>query len=460
MGLINRDLPAPPAWPPPRDGEDIHELHRYVRARDPVGHQVHTALAMLYLFLLPLATAPKDVASVILIGYAIIRLPNTWRCYPPLLRDALLWTLIAWAAVHGVSIIWSAAPVEGWTELKAFRVILLPLALWPVLDRIPWLVGSFLLGVLGLNLIQFAQRLELFGFGLEGDDRARGMLHPIQSGAFNLAAMTWHVAFLLRAGWRRLPRSALIFWASAVGLAAATVGLLIAGSRGSWLAAAIVLPALWVTFVARVPEARRRALILLAVGSLGAAATWFGGGGGYVQQRVGNAIEEFRAAQEQGDFTTGVGQRVVMTRWAWRFFLEAPIYGQGAGSFRAESKTTPEFERMAEERPGRAKANKFTPAHPHSAYLHVLATTGILGFLPFAAALLILFVRAARDRRDHPFADASLFVLVGWLIGTNFDSYHLNGHLFGLFAFIVAIALPHRPPVERLTQPSGGRTAL
>ena len=58
----------------PTDRTAWHDARR----RDPVGHHVQFALAVLYLFLLPLATAPKDVAFGALLVYALLRLPKTW----------------------------------------------------------------------------------------------------------------------------------------------------------------------------------------------------------------------------------------------------------------------------------------------------------------------------------------------------------------------------------------------
>ena len=37
---------------------------------------------------------------------------------------------------------------------------------------------------------------------------------------------------------------------------------------------------------------------------------------------------------------------------------------------------------------------------------------------------------------------------ISWLIGSQFDSYHLNGHLLGLLMFAIALIMPHRDPVE------------
>ena len=47
------------------------------------------------------------------------------------------------------------------------RGALLPVLLWPVLDRLPWLIASALAGVAVANVVQIAQLLELAGFATD-----------------------------------------------------------------------------------------------------------------------------------------------------------------------------------------------------------------------------------------------------------------------------------------------------
>ncbi len=81
-------------------------------------------------------------------------------------------------------------------------------------------------------------------------------------------------------------------------------------------------------------------------------------------------------------------------------------------------------------------------------YLHQLATAGILGGLILLAVVGLSLRRSFLDPPDHLYADGTLFVLISWLIGGVFDAYHLNGHMFGLFTFIVALTLCHRAAIR------------
>jgi O-antigen ligase len=441
MAHARTDIARPVAWPPPADQDSIAAAVEYGRLRDPVGHNVHTALAVAYLFLLPLATTPKDVAAGVLLVWALVRLPHTWSCYTALARDGLLWLLAVWAAWHGLGLLWSPEAGAGWDELQAFRVLVTPLVLWPILDRREWLVGALLAGVFAQNLVQLGQGLEIFGLGPELNDRLGGLVHPIQTGAFCAAAMCWHLGALLgrhHVGRRRN----LLSVASVTGLVAATGGLVFSGSRGPWISAAIAVPLGLVVTALRRPPARRPALVLAASGLVCLAGAWLVAGD-IVSTRVEQAVAEVRAAAS-GDYETDVGER--LTRWsaAWAVFLDKPIAGAGGGGYA-----------HAREELGYGMAPTSDP-HAHSLYLHELATAGAPGGLLLAAIIVLTFRRAARARADLPYAAGTLYALAAWLIGAQFDCYQLAGNMFGLFTFIVALTLPQRG-APRLATPSRTR---
>lgn len=445
MPLIRRDLPAPNVWPSLRERAEVQAVTNYVRERDPVGHKVHIALACLYIGMLPLLGAAKDVSFVLVVGYALIRLPNTWRAYPALLRHALLWTTLAWTIWQGCTIAWSTDPEEGLSSLRAFRVILTPLALWPVLDAVVLFIASFLIGVFTANLVQLAQGLELFGLHPADDERLRSMIHPIQFGTMCTAAMCWHLSALLRgsrAWWRAKP-----WWgiATVIGLGAAVIGLIFTGSRGPWIAAGVTMPLMVVVVLLRRPSTRRAAIILLSVGIVGAVIAW-PLVGHMVTTRYHQAVEELEQAVEGDEYATSTGLRLKLWSWALQFWRDAPVIGIGAGSYKSAQYENAEFQRLVAEHP--EDEDYLARHHAHQTYLHVLCCTGLIGAVLMAAVLLIVITRAWKDPADHLYADGTFFALVGWLVGANFDAYHLNGHLFGLFWFLAAITMTHRLPAR------------
>jgi O-antigen ligase len=422
MAHARQDIARPAAWPPPTD---------------PAGHVVHTALAATYLFLLPLATTPKDVAAGVLLAWVLVRLPHIWTCYTALARDRLVWLLAAWAAWHGLCLLWSPDAAAGWDELQAFRVLVAPLVFWPILDRGPWLVGALLAGVLAQNLVQLGQGLEILGLEAGANDRLPGLIHPIHTGAFCVAAMCWHLGALLRRPGAAGRRRWLLDAASVTGLVAATGGLVFSGSRGPWISAAVAVPLGLVVTGLRRSWARRPALALAVIGLISLTGAWIAAGS-FVSVRVDQAVAEIRAASA-GDYESDVGERLARWSAAWAVFLDEPVTGAGGGGYA-----------RAREELGYGMAPTSDP-HAHSLYLHELATAGAPGGLLLLAIVVLTLRRAIRDRPDHPYADGTLYALIGWLIGAQFDCYQLAGNMFGLFTFIVALTLPRRATIRQRT---------
>ncbi len=397
-------------------------------ARLAMGDRIHAAWAVLYLLLLPLATTPKDIAFMGLCACAILRFPWTWRRYRDLGSDTLAWLLGAWALWHALSIIWSADPHQGFDELRAYRVVVTGLAIWPVVDRMVWMIAAFLLGAFLANAVQLLQFLEWFGLHPNQFQRLAGLVHPINTGAAMSVAICWHVSATLKGrSWT--------LWASIAGLAAASAGLVFAGSRGPWISAAVGVVLAFVIIPIRRPRLRPRILLLVAMGVVTAAAGWLIAGD-FVMARVNQARANLQAFNED---PSADNEELRLAAWlsAWEVFRESPVRGVGAGGYgpaAAESSFGPVLPPINH--------------HAHSLYLHVLACTGIIGFALLAGVVGLSLYRAYCDRADHIYVDGSLFALITWLVGAAFDTYQLSGQLFGMFVFITVITSRHRAHAE------------
>jgi O-antigen ligase len=429
------------AAPKPRTVEQVQRRLRDARLRDPLGHQIHTFVAMSFLVCLPLSPAAGGIAFALLAFNTLLRLPHTWRCLGPALDARCLWWLGAWVAWCAISLTWSSDPRLGFEEIGASRMLLLPLMLWPILDRAPWLIAAALMGVFAQNVMQLLQGLDWIEWRPhEGDGRLGGLVHPIHTGTWCMAAMCWHVMGMMRCtGWMR--------WISAAGALAACAGLIVSGSRGPWLATVVVIPLFLLVTMIRRAELRRTAITIAGIMMLGAVVA-----GPFVTsqiaERMDDSIAEWRDARDHGVYWTSVGSRVGMTRWAWEVFADHPIHGAGAGSYPVAQAVIPDFQAAVERLPKRRLSSMMVHKQPHSTLLYVLACTGVIGAILYFAGLVTALRQCGRDPPDHLYADAAFFIMIGWCIGSLFDCYNLNGALWGLFALLIATTMPMRPSIR------------
>ena len=418
-----RNASKPASQPTTGIAGGLAETWSDCRLRDPIGHYVHTAFALCYVLLLPVATAPKDIAWAALAITTVARLPRIHRCFKAPCRDRLIWLLLAWAAWHGISILWSADRAAGLDEWGAFRVVLTPLLLWPVLDHVALLIGAFLVGVVGANLVQLTQQFHWLGQNPGFNGRLEGWLHPVHTGAICAAALCWHLSAILKG--RRWLR-----WLSLIGAAAAVAGLIGSGSRGPWLAVAATIPLglLVIGFTTR--RLRRAVLVIALVGIVGAGVAWVATGD-FVTTRIQQATDDIRNAID-GDYHTDVGERLARWAGAWKVFVKSPLRGVGAGGYGQAI--------------GELGYSDVSPEnyHAHSVYMHVLACTGLPGVLILAGVVVISVRRVCKFRPEHVYSIGTILVLSTWLIGAVFDAYHLNGNMFGLLTLLVALTLPYR----------------
>jgi O-antigen ligase len=137
-----------------------------------------------------------------------------------------------------------------------------------------------------------------------------------------------------------------------------------------------------------------------------------------------------------------------MNRWAWAIFRAHPLCGIGAGGYPSAQAQDADFQAAMKRLPHRRFHDLMVHDHPHSSTLYLLSTTGIIGSLLFGAGVFTALRRAWRDPPNNLYADAAFFIMIGWIIGAQFDTYNLNGHLWGMFALLIALTMPKRPPLR------------
>ncbi len=147
-------------------------------------------------------------------------------------------------------------------------------------------------------------------------------------------------------------------------------------------------------------------------------------------------------ATEQAD--RNVATRLVLWDISWKMFLDHPLLGVGMGDYSSEA------EKRLAERQVR------TTVDSHNIYLQILATRGLVGFVPFVAYWVVLVMtlwklarRAARGSLAHHYAigalGATAAVLVGALTENNID----DAEVFAAFMFLVGIAFAQLPSESR-----------
>ncbi len=500
MPLFRSDLTRPPGWPPPKFGSSqIDTALQYARQRDPLGHTIHTTFAVLFFITLPFSTFTNAIATILLYSYAILRLHATWPAYSTLLRRPTLWIVLAFASWTAISLTWSPDPSQGASELWSWRMMALPLALWPVLHNLPLLIGSLLLGIFIQNCCQFLQFFDLLPLSRHHQDspnlhRYGGFMYFIQTGAWSAVALAFHTVAIL---FNRDKQ----FWISLLGLIAATIGLIASGSRGAWIAT-LIIPLGVILITIQHPTTRRPALILATLALIATAISW-----PYLQKPVISRIEiattEAQQALDEQNYESSVGLRIGLWRWAWQMYKNDPLQGTGAGGYLPTLDTLPLFTKTKERvNQNPTRINWHRRNHAHSSPFHILATLGTPGIALFLTLLLLLTNHSLKlsrqsniqpcpvplpeaerkavreswsDRHDlprasgrgtelseiaitrlhlpspHPWLIALPLVLATWIIGSLFDCYHLNGNLVGLLAFIITITIA--PSLKMPTPP-------
>jgi O-antigen ligase len=208
-----------------------------------------------------------------------------------------------------------------------------------------------------------------------------------------------------------------------VGLLVQLLSLLLNRTRGAWLALIGGLAVVTVLI-------RRRGVLLAGV-AVAVAAVAFAAGNREIR---GRALTMFDALSRRGD--QNIATRLVLWDISWEVFKEHPLLGVGMGDY------TIEAERHLRER------RVTTTVDSHNIYLHLLATRGLVGFLPFVFFWVVLFRVLFQARRSLVGRDAFGFhfvtgviaaavaVLIGALTENNID----DSEVFIAFMFLLGIS--------------------
>lgn len=268
-------------------------------------------------------------------------------------------------------------------------------------------------------LLAFVQRAGGFDLGpihVGAEHRVGGTLYTTTFAGVLYQMIVLHAATVVRPRLGRARR-----WLIVVVLSE-FAALLLTMTRGAWIA-------LFAGITGTVVALRSRALALAGVAALVvlAAFTFL-----YANDQ-GRTIAVTSMATSEPD--RNVGTRLVLWDMSWEMFREHPLLGVGMGDYSIEAQA-----RLA----GRSAR---TTVDSHNIFLHVLATRGLLGFLPLLAYFVVLIVSLIRimrgaepGSRERHYAAGALGVTAAILAGSLTENNIDDSEVFVAFMFIVGLA--------------------
>jgi len=268
-----------------------------------------------------------------------------------------------------------------------------------------------------VGIVQRAGGLDAGFIHIGAQYRVSSTLYTMTFAGILYQLIVMNLSVLFVRGMRIWPR---VLLAAATGLE--FVALLFTMTRGAWLALVAGLVALALMVRGRVALAMGGVLVVALVGVSLISSN--------VQQ--GRSVPELLRSGLDRDAAT----RVVLWDIAWDLFREHPWLGVGMGDYTTEANELLQGRQVT------------TTVDSHNMYLQILATRGLVGFVPFLAFWVVLFRllfglrhRLPKGSLDRQYATgaiaAAVAVLVGGLTELNLD----DGEVLMAFTFLLGIGL-------------------
>jgi O-antigen ligase len=278
-------------------------------------------------------------------------------------------------------------------------------------------------------VVQRAGGMDLGFVHIPARFRVGGTLYTMTFAGILYQLIVLNCAVLLAKGMAARGR---IFLAAVVALQ--FVAIMLTMTRGAWVALIGGLVALCILV-------RKRVLTWSAMGLVAALVLF----SLFNFRQQGRSIPELLSSGLDKDTST----RVVLWDIAWDLFRAHPFFGVGMGDY------TIEADKLL------AGRKVTTTVDTHNVYLHILATRGLVGFVPFVFFWLVWLRELFRLRRrfepgslDHQYAvgaiAATVAVLLGALTELNID----DSEVFMTFMFATGLVLS-----ARYQSPAGIRRA-
>ena len=408
------------------------------------GRYPTLAAAHLWCFFVSWPVTFVELAGIPLLVCTLARMHRNYRYIPSIILQPLVIAVALFGIVQFASGLWTLDRAQWLQQAGSIRWLWSLCALWPVIQHRRALILTLMAGILVGNCGQLSQALHVYAHlptptWPRAEDRISGWWPPVVCGTVLTAALGLHLPSTILAA---TARARILSTAAAL---ATLAGIFASGTRGAWLASAmltlLVVPAAIAVRLRSTQTStslRRRGpliatlVILLMLAGAGAAAL-----GPSIARRASLAWNDISTAVEHHDYRTDTGARIGMALWAIDLFRQHPVQGVGAGSFRPAAR---ELLRTQGVDPDTQSVHD----HAHNALLHVAATTGLLGLIP-ALLVIILSLRNScalgRERWQTSSVEwGPLAALLGLLLVSLFDPVHINAQTSALLAVILSLS--------------------
>lgn len=397
--------------------------------RVPRGVWAHGLIAGIVLAGLPGPTAVAEIMVALLVIFFFLRTPKTWRTLIHSLGQPIPLIILVWVAWQLISLLWSPNPQQGLDEIGSARWALLIPFLWPSIGwRRRWLT-FLIVGFFAGNLAQLSQFIwqgEPWFPWVHERDRLSGWWGPAIAGTLLSAALGLHLpAAIMGTGRTRI--------LGVAGSAITLIAILATGTRGGWLAA-IALIALTLLIAIIIHRRRTALLVVIAVLALASLIAGFTLRT-QITRRINEARTEITQALSGENYTSPTGARIAMAGWAVEAFISHPIGGVGAGGYQ-------DWVINHLQNADIDLAQRSVHDHAHNTFLHIAATSGLVGLL-IAAIFIISALWNAFSGLTRlalgTYAAAPGFALLGLLFVSAFDVVHINSQSAAILAVLLAV---------------------
>lgn len=339
-----------------------------------------------------------------------------------LLKDEKIW-LLCCVGFFGSYLL--SATVNGWDygQFKAMEVdvrYLFAVPLYLMLRRFPG-AGKYLLAGVALSAIALAAQA-YYDIETLHLPRAQGFYSPNLLGPVAALIAVWLLCSMQI--WPRWK------WVLPAFVLVSIYAVMQSGSRGAYLGL-VVVTLLWAILGVK----RHWRWVMPGLVAIGAVAVYYEST--YVQQRVDEVANEtvvyFEAENQAQRIMGSAGARFELWQVGWLIFQESPLVGVGSKHFNERAHKY-------------VSAGLVAPAavehhHAHNAYLDVMVSRGLIGFVFFAGMLfypLYFFVRTYRASPET--ALLGITHVVGFAVFSLTDaSTFIMGNFTSIFLLCMAI---------------------